>query len=403
MKKILEIGVCEIIKKHNKDIVPMHDFEIHDLEQNKTEPDIVKVFRHGVSEKNFHSLEKKISDYKAKLSNEKAKDENLAKLRKQLPKIRECKTDPAKKKARAMISLHKNKRKNIKTKIEDLKTKITQIQQTYDAAKQIIEPKLYVEIKNIDDGDAWIGPKLSEVESIIGRTGLTKKSIYYVYCSIIDAKGKKRGSDLLGVFLKQGLSGKTMKKFHDVSDLSVEIKNVMTVDDITEKYGTEFPKGTIIPNPKIITVASDSTRKSILKKIEEGKLKERTLPDNKLPRETSAVLREKQSDGKYTSTGWCEYPSALGDFTFTGKVKTYPEVLGTVRHLWIKCITGVTILNIVQGKIGPFKKDQLLDYQVKQKGRITSKNVNDVWISRTNAEIMKNFPPERIAEISDRI
>ena len=68
----------------------------------------------------------------------------------------------------------------------------------------------------------------------------------------------------------------------------------------------------------------------------------------------------------------------------------------------MKCISSVTFSNNVQGIIGPFKKDKLLDYKIEGKGR-GLKKVDDIWIDRRNDKIMKKFPPERIREIADKI
>ena len=187
----------------------------------------------------------------------------------------------------------------------------------------------------------------------------------------------------------------------------------MTVADIN-KHGTVFPKGTIIPNPKIITVANEGKCKEILEKIEGGKLKELQLTDKKLPKDTAAPIKnlltdkngkqmkDKNGRNKHEVVGWEKYPSALGDTTFTSRIEAYPDVNGGAKRLWIKCVTKVTISNNVLGKMGPFKKGELLEYSVKRMGQ-GLKNVEDIWISRKNSNLMKKFPPERIKEVAENI
>ena len=88
----------------------------------------------------------------------------------------------------------KTNRKKIKAEIENLKKQVENSMVNVLMFHKEIEPKLYIEIKNIDEGDAWIGPKVLEIESIKNRKGVNEESIYYVYCSVIDAKGKGRSS-----------------------------------------------------------------------------------------------------------------------------------------------------------------------------------------------------------------
>ncbi len=417
MKKLHEIAVREIIKKHNKNIRPITDFELHDIGKtqgdNRTEPDIIKVFRPGFLEKDYNLLINSVTIQQNSLESKKNSLKIMKTTKLQLPKIKNCVTLQEKEATRKKLKHCNDCLKKIKLDISTIKIQLNTIKKNIEKFEKAISPKLYVEIKNTGLGDAWIGPKLSEVDSITSRNNVQKKSIYYVYCRIVSAgrwksdseKKTGRKADPLGVFLKKFVNRKNMKKFHDVNDLNVEIQNVMSVNDI-EKHGTFFPKGTIIPNPKIITFpGKDGTPYSdtkVQELIDDGTFSKITLPDKELPKQTSAMLREKQQDGTWKNVGWANYPDALGDFIFSGNVETYSEKHGSLRRLWIKCISSVTISNKVIGN-KKLKKGDIVCYQIHKKGRIDKKNVDDIWISVHNASIMNKFTPTRISEIARKI
>ena len=114
------------------------------------------------------------------------------------------------------------------------------------------------------------------------------------------------------------------------------------------------------------------------------------------------MIREKQPNGVWKNVGWAEYPNALGDFILSGKADVYSEELTSLRRLWIKCNSTVTISNKVIGNT-KLKKEDIVCYQINKKGRIDKKNVDDYWISVDNTKIMKKFSSARISEIAKKI
>jgi hypothetical protein len=417
MKKIHEIAVCEIIQNHNKKNFPKTDFELHDVGKtqgdNRTEPDIIRVFRSNFLESDFNSLEKSILSQKFIHDSMKSSISSLRALKSQLPLIKNCTTISQKDIVRKALKHWKGGLKGINDAIANINAQQNILETKFSTFEKQIQPKIYVEIKNTGLGDAWIGPKLKEVNSIMTRKNIPKSSIYYVYCRIVDsgswendsAKKAGRHSDPLGVFLKNFNTVPKTEKFHDVSDLKVEIQNVMSVADI-ELHGTLFPSGTIIPNPEIITFPGEGctpySQKKIQIRIDDGDFPEIVLIDNKLPKETSVKTRKQLPDNSWVYDEWATYPEALGDFTFTGQIKAYSEELGTLRRLWIKCLSPVVIHNEIIGD-RKLKKGQIVSYQINRKGRIDKKTVDDIWICVQNDAIMKKFPASRISEIAKKI
>ena len=272
-QKLLEIGVCKIIQKHGNLISPLADFKIHDVGEtegdNRTEPDIIRVFRKGYGPETYEKLNTSIMNGKKNLKILNEKLNKLKKTRKNIKLIKDCanKSEIAKtKKEKTSLT---SQIKNHEFKILQIKSQIQSSEQQLGLWKKETYPKVYVEIKNTAKKDAWIGPKLEEVDSIISRNKFKKSDIYYVYSRIVsngkwdsdEEKNAERRSDPLGVFFKSIFKkNSTLKNFHDVGNLQVELQNVMTVDDI-HNHGTKFPRGTIIPNPNIITIPGQKVDK----------------------------------------------------------------------------------------------------------------------------------------------
>ena len=257
-------------------------------------------------------------------------------------------------------------------------------------------PRLYVEIKNIEKMDEWIGPKLKEVNSIKEREeAFGADRIYYVYCEILDRKGGGRQTDALGILLKNLIpDDKNLQQFHDSGDLEIVVKTVFNVEDI-EDLGTKFYSGGMIPATNVLTLAKDKTKPRKLQKISDGDFPKVELENNELPRLTSSKSRRPNQK-------WMDYPKDLGGFTFKGDIIVFKEELKSVRHFWIKCNSNVKISNDVLG-IQKFKNGDLVDYQIKAKGEIEEKNANDIWVARSNEPKMSKLGPNRIEEIAKKI
>jgi hypothetical protein len=417
MKKLHEIAVREIINENNKTIFSITDFELHSIGKtqgdNRTEPDIIRVFRNGFSEESFNLLKEQLSNLDTQKNTIQNELKKLKEKKSKVPLIKNCNTIEKKYEARNKLTKIKNSIRKTNLEIIKLNEQNQKTKEKLDTFEKKIKPKIYVEIKNIGLGDAWIGPKLKEVQSIESRDNLSKDSIYYVYCRIKDKgdwdneneKNAGRRSNPLGVFLKSLIDKPNMKKFHDVEDLSIEIQHVMSVKDI-EDNGTPFPSGTIIPDPNFFTSPGENntpfTHEKIQKKIDEGIFCEIDNQNNVLPKVTTVRLREKNDEGKMVNAKWAEYPSSLGDFTVKGNVKIFSDETESHRRFWIKCLTDVIISNNVIGD-SDFKKNKIICYKIDRKGRIDKKNVDDIWISIKNKSIMKKFSPSRISEIAKKI
>ena len=264
-------------------------------------------------------------------------------------------------------------------------------------------PNLYVEIKNITNSDNWLGPKSDEVSSILNNvSGIKrKKDMYYVYGEIKDAKrvnNESRKSSVLGAYLKHLLPNDiTLKEFHSIRDLSVEIKYVFTIKDI-EKYGTKFPKGGFMTNPEIFSELKTSTKKRILKNMKNKVYKNVPIKNNTLPRYAGTYINKKGS----TKTKILPYPKPFGDTKFTGKIEMCIEKRSTRVNRYFHCLSTVKFSNKVLGT-WKFKKGDVVNYKIFHSGWDPELRKNNTFVARRNNKITSKMGPRRLKEIARKI
>jgi hypothetical protein len=426
-KKIHEIAIREIIKEKSiNGINPKTDFIIHKVgetqKNNLTEPDIITVYRKDFSESDLELLHKTMHTIEQEKKVLKAKEAELKKARGFQKLIKDCSNENEKKDVRKKTSEYKSNKDSIRIEFDDLDKKLKNVKNDIKKFEIMIKPKIYVEIKNVGDSDEWIGPKVSEIESITGRSDPDMKKgsesnptwkenkVYYVYCNLKsrtwkdeDSKKQNRNTDLLGVFLKQFKINDEMNAFHDVDELYIEIKHVMSVADMKKDW-TLFPNNIIMPMPPFFTrngeinfanVSTPYSEKQIKENIDNEIYEKVELIERKLPKETASKIKVG------TENRWALWPEALGDFVVNGNVEVYKEELASTRRFWIKCNSAVKIENKVMGTT-KMKKDEIWCYQVGSSMRGTKKS-SDYWISVRNEKIMKKFKPEKIFDIVNNI
>lgn len=261
------------------------------------------------------------------------------------------------------------------------------------------KPRLYVEIKNSGEADDWFGPKASEIKSIKKNVFGIKdtKKMFYIFCEIKDKKGQSRKSSPLGIWLKTNLKNdRNLKKFHNISDLFVQFNFVFTVWDI-DKFGTTLEEGTPLPDTNVFPKVADPTKKRINKRFNDCEVKRIIISNGKLPKITASRLDKENKK-------WLPYPTALGDFTISGKLEYFVEELKTVRNCWIRCKTDVRVNNDVLGNpCGTFKKNEIVLFKVIQKGEVREKNATDRFVAKCNMQITKKFSPKRMQQIANII
>jgi hypothetical protein len=262
-------------------------------------------------------------------------------------------------------------------------------------------PHIYVEIKNISDADNWLGPKADEIESIQNNDYgiIDTKKMFYVYGEIIDSKHdpNDRFSSLLGAYMKKLIpTDSILKKFHSISDLSVEIKYVFSIHDI-QNLGASFPKGGYMVYPEIFAEPAKSTKIRILNNMKSNQYKKMIIKNKILPKETGAFITK--SGGKKIRL---PYPKSFGDIKFTGKIEMYEEKLSSLINHFFYCSTKVTISNNVLGT-WTFKKGDILNYKITYSGMDPELRKNNTFVARRNKKITGKLCSKRLSEISKSI
>lgn len=262
-------------------------------------------------------------------------------------------------------------------------------------------PNVYVEIKNISDADNWLGPKADEIESIQNNDYqiTDTKKMFYVYGEIVDSKlnSNDRYSSILGAYMKKLIpKDPTLEMFHDVSDLSVEIKYVFSVYDI-QNLGVSFPKGGFMVSPEIFNEPAGATKIRILDKMKSNLYKKMNIKNKTMPKETGAFLTK--AGGKKMRL---PYPKSFGDIKFNGKIEMYEEKLSSLINHFFYCLSDVTVSSKVLGD-WTFKKGDVQNYKITYSGRDPRLIKNNTFVARRNQTITDKLCPQRLAEIAKSI
>jgi hypothetical protein len=262
-------------------------------------------------------------------------------------------------------------------------------------------PYVYVEIKNITDADNWLGPKADELESIQNNDyGITDtKKMFYVYGEIIDSKkdSNDRYSSILGAYMKKLIpKDPILKKFHDISNLSVEIKYVFSVNDI-QNLGVPFPKGGFMVSPEIFDEPAKATKIRIVNNMKSGQYKKMKIKKKSFPKETGAFLTT--SGGKKTRL---PYPKSFGDIEFNGKIEMYEEKRSSLVNHFFRCLSDVVISSDVLGD-WVFKKGDVQNYKITYSGRDPELRKNNTFVARRNKKITAKLCAKRLSEIAKGI
>lgn len=262
-------------------------------------------------------------------------------------------------------------------------------------------PNVYVEIKNISHKDNWLGPKADEIKSIQKNNYqiTDTKKMFYVYGEIIDSKqsNNDRHSNILGVYMKKLIpEDPTLKVFHDISNLSVEIKYVFSVHDI-QKLGVSFPKGGYMTSPEIFNEPAEKTKLRILKYIPLDKYKKMNIQKNILPKETGVFLTK--TGGKKIRL---PYPESFGDIKFRGKINMYEEKMDSVINHFFHCLSNVKVSSDALGN-WTFKKDDVQNFKIVYSGKDPELAKDNIFVARRNQKITDKLCAKRLANIAKEI
>lgn len=245
-------------------------------------------------------------------------------------------------------------------------------------------PKIFVEIKNIEDRDRWIGLTEEQFQTVAKNeiVGRQLDKIFIIYATIKNkSESNGKWDDLLGVFLKSTTDSKLYGRFTDLKNLYVEIKLVLTAKELSE-VGTRFEKGYYFYETEIFEEADPKIKDS-------PKLRKMKTANNILPK----FRRDKSYP----------YPQKFGDISFRGKIEVYHKQNDKSNRMFVYCLTDVKVFNKVIGSFS-LSKGKLYEYKPGTVGRNPVLNRNNLWIAKRNAEnVLKKTVSQRIQEIADSI
>lgn len=251
------------------------------------------------------------------------------------------------------------------------------------------EPKVFVEIKVISESDRWVGLTQEQFETILSNPMANKapSNIYIIYATL-KSKNTEKSSDLLGAYLRCKLEDISLEGFCPLGDLIVEIKHVLTGQELRE-YGTEFKEGSLMYETELFSGVSKITKNSVLNYEENERFSLIASNVDELPIVTADY------NGRT--------PAEFGDFKVYGKADFVLKRNEKSQRLYIHCKSKVTIKNKV---IGDFylNDSEVYNATIWTLGRSPSLKRNNVWIAVRNLEnVLEKNVEERIDEIKEKI
>jgi hypothetical protein len=254
---------------------------------------------------------------------------------------------------------------------------------------KIRSPKAFVEIKHVSEGDAWVGLTTEQYKSMLSNSIVNNnpEKLFIVYATIVTKKLFKKGEDdLLGIYLKTKKFDSDLNIFANPSDLSVEIKFVITGKELFSK-GMRFDK-----EDKVKKIPSDYMFKT--------EMFEKRTRDvyNKNGRLGKNIVKEKISNNKIPTQKLKKFPRQLGDFMFNGKLEIFRKT-NSKSILYLKCISSVTIKNSLLGKFNLNKGIYTFNVKVTQDCKR-----NNIFVAKRNiSSVVLKTPLVRIKQISKKI
>ncbi|MDF2424549.1 MAG: hypothetical protein OPY03_04545 [Nitrosopumilus sp.] len=223
-----------------------------------------------------------------------------------------------------------------------------------------------------------------------------------MYGEIIDSRNDSnvRKSNILGAYLKKVIpNDNTLKEFHDIADLSVEIKHVLSIHDI-QKMGVHFPAGGYMTNPEIFDEPSDRTKKTILENMGLGRYTKIVVRNNTFPKTTGSFLTEKKRNKTIKKP--LPYPDSFGEIKYSGKLDMYKEELGSLTNHFFHCLSKVKISHPVLGD-WEFDKGDIRNFKITYSGRDPQLRRDNTFIARRNKKIAMKLCASRLGEIAKSI
>jgi hypothetical protein len=222
-------------------------------------------------------------------------------------------------------------------------------------------PNLYIEIKNFNDRERWVGLREEQYNTIINFSGNISDIIEKTYLIFAELKKDRNNDDkrldLLGAFLQKSTKEEYNSLFRDfvsLGNIIIQIKFIIPLSELKKNGYWFIPKEDYIYETDLFKNVKNHPKN--LNKIE--------IHDNKLP-----VLQY----------GKINYPSKIGYFEISGDIEMYEKQNKNSKSYFIKALENSTIRNKFFGEY-KLEKGKFYQFKFGPAGRNPEVHKKALWI-----------------------
>lgn len=249
----------------------------------------------------------------------------------------------------------------------------------------IRSPHLFVEVKNISEGDRFVGLTAEQCHTMLESKIIKNnpEKLFIVYATIMSADVTKI-CDVFGAYLKSEIEDNLLDGFAGIDDIYLEIQSVISAKELIE-CGVRFDKGSLFYETNIMGEKIDIGKAEKIKNLGYEKI---YVKNGRMP----VIMMN----------GYPE-PKEFGTFKLEGEAELFIKNNEKSKRVYFNAISSGKIINEVLGDF-IFEGGNMYELYFTTVGRNPVLGRNNIWIARRNLNnVIKESVPERIKFIAKNI
>lgn len=246
-------------------------------------------------------------------------------------------------------------------------------------------PNLFIEIKNISEGDRFVGLTSEQCDTMLESKIIENnpEKLFIVYATIMSADVAKI-CDVFGAYLKTEIKDSLLDGFSGIDDIYLEIQSIISAKELLGS-GVRFNKGSLFYETGILGDKIDEAKAIKIKSQGYEKIR---VKDAKMP----IIMMNSYPE-----------PKEFGDFQLRGEVELFIKNNEKSKRVYLSALSDGEIINKVLGTF-IFKKGEMRELYFATVGRNPILSRNNIWIARRNLNNIVEEPIlERIKFIAENI
>jgi hypothetical protein len=246
-------------------------------------------------------------------------------------------------------------------------------------------PRLFVEIKNISEGDRFVGLTVEQCNTMLESKIIDRNSekLFIVYATIM-SEDLAKICDVFGAYLKSEIKDSLLEGFAGVDEICLEVQSIINAKELLEN-GMKFDKGSLFYETDILGEKIDEAKAG---KIRGQSYKKLSVKNSKIP----IIMMNNYPE-----------PKEFGGFRLEGEVELLVKNNEKSKRVYLNAISDGKITNEALGEF-VFKSGEMRELFFTTVGRNPVLSRNNIWVARRNINnFIKNSIEERIKFIADNI